>query len=104
MSYKTELFDKKDFYDRNAFLLCSMDISGIQSFIYTISSKKCIENFCVQRSFLPGNYDGAYHRSSFRTDCNCQGQIFYTPEADIVICFLQNTTETVIQIQKFQED
>lgn len=26
LSYKTELFDKKDFYDRNAFLLCSMQI------------------------------------------------------------------------------
>ena len=52
LSYKTELFDKKDFYDRNAFLLCSMDISGIQSFIYTISSKNALKTLRARSFYL----------------------------------------------------
>ncbi len=38
--YKKALFDhSQDFYQQKAFLLASFDISGIQDFIYTITSK-----------------------------------------------------------------
>lgn len=39
-SYKEELYKRsQEFYNKNVFLLYSLDISGIQSFIYTTSSK-----------------------------------------------------------------
>ena len=41
LSYKAALFEhEKSFYDEKAFILYSMDVSGIQNFIYTIASKK----------------------------------------------------------------
>lgn len=42
--YKKILFTNgKEFYDKNVFLLYSMDISGIQDFIYTIHSKNAMK-------------------------------------------------------------
>ena len=42
--YKSRLFERaKDFYDEKAFQLVSMDISGIQKFIYTIHSKNALK-------------------------------------------------------------
>ena len=52
LNYKEELFNKKDFYDREAFLLCSMDISGIQNFIYTISSKNALKTLRARSFYL----------------------------------------------------
>ena len=52
LNYKNELFDKKDFYDKEAFLLCSMDISGIQNFIYTISSKNALKTLRARSFYL----------------------------------------------------
>lgn len=52
LNYKNELFDKKDFYDKEAFLLCSMDISGIQNFIYTISSKNALRTLRARSFYL----------------------------------------------------
>lgn len=43
--YKTAFYSKGSaFYDQPAFLLCSMDISGIQNFIYTIAATKALKN------------------------------------------------------------
>lgn len=43
-NYKQDLFIKeKDFYSEKAFLMFSCDISGIQQFIYTISSEKALK-------------------------------------------------------------
>ena len=40
-NYKEELFKKtKDFYKKKVFGLLSIDLSGIQSFIYNISDEK----------------------------------------------------------------
>ena len=42
--YKELLFDnEKDFFNRKAFLLYSVDLSGIQDFIYTITSKEALK-------------------------------------------------------------
>ena len=41
--YRSELFEHaKEFYEKKAFLLYSIDLSGIQSFIYTIHSKDAL--------------------------------------------------------------
>lgn len=43
-NYKQELFiDGKSFYEKNVFMLYSMDISGIQKFIYTIHSENAMK-------------------------------------------------------------
>jgi len=42
----------KEFYEENAFLLFSMDISGIQDFIYTITSKNALRTLRVRSFYL----------------------------------------------------
>jgi len=51
--YRTELFEKEhDFCDEKAFILFSMDISGIQKFIYTISSKGALKGLRSRSFYL----------------------------------------------------
>lgn len=51
--YKRELFDRgKEFYDKEVFLLYSMDISGIQDFIYTITSKNALKTLRARSFYL----------------------------------------------------
>lgn len=52
-NYKEVLFDRgASFYETEAFLLCSMDISGIQDFIYTISSKNALRTLRARSFYL----------------------------------------------------
>lgn len=51
--YKEKLYIKeKDFYGEEAFLLYSMDISGIQDFIYTITSKNALKTLRARSFYL----------------------------------------------------
>lgn len=51
--YRTRLFEKgNDFYGEEAFLLFSMDISGIQDFIYTIVSKNALKTLRARSFYL----------------------------------------------------
>lgn len=51
--YKTAFYSKGSaFYDQPAFLLCSMDISGIQNFIYTIAATKALKNLRARSFYL----------------------------------------------------
>ena len=51
--YKAELFDKaEEFYEKEAFLLFSIDLSGIQSFIYTIHSKDALKMLRARSFYL----------------------------------------------------
>lgn len=51
--YRDELFSKgQDFYGKNVFLLYSMDISGIQDFIYTITSKNALKTLRARSFYL----------------------------------------------------
>ena len=102
LSYKTELFDKKDFYDRNAFLLCSMDISGIQSFIYTISSKNALKNLRARSFYLEIMMEHIIDLLLDRLQLS-RANLLYSGGGHCYL-LLANTTETVIQIQKFQEE
>lgn len=53
LNYKTALFAKeKEFYDKPVFLLCSLDISGIQKFIYTITSKNALRMLRARSFYL----------------------------------------------------
>lgn len=51
--YKNTLYiNVESFYGENAFLLYSMDISGIQDFIYTISSKNALKTLRARSFYL----------------------------------------------------
>ncbi|MBR3833342.1 MAG: type III-A CRISPR-associated protein Cas10/Csm1 [Lachnospiraceae bacterium] len=53
VSYKTVLYDNRDsFVKEKAFLLYSMDISGIQKFIYTIDNKDVLRNLRARSFYL----------------------------------------------------
>ena len=55
-NYKDELFSKyentKSFYQKEAFLLLSMDMSGIQDFIYNISGSKALKSLRSRSFYL----------------------------------------------------
>ncbi|MCM1495125.1 MAG: type III-A CRISPR-associated protein Cas10/Csm1 [Bacteroides sp.] len=51
--YKEELFNHaNDFYEKEAFLMYAMDISGIQNFIYTIHSKDALKMLRARSFYL----------------------------------------------------
>lgn len=51
--YRQELFiNSKTFYDAKTFLLYSMDVSGIQDFIYTITSKNAMKTLRAKSFYL----------------------------------------------------
>ncbi|MBC6679709.1 type III-A CRISPR-associated protein Cas10/Csm1 [Zhenpiania hominis] len=51
--FRKALFKEgKVFYDEEAFLLCSMDISGIQNFIYTITASRALKNLRARSFYL----------------------------------------------------
>ena len=51
--YKNTFYSKGNaFYEEKAFLLCSMDISGIQNFIYTIAAAKALKNLRARSFYL----------------------------------------------------
>lgn len=53
LNYRNELFTREsEFYDKKAFLLCSMDVSGIQKFIYTIASKNALRTLRARSFYL----------------------------------------------------
>ena len=52
-NYKDTLFKKgDDFYLEKAFMLASLDISGIQNFIYTIQSEKALKSLRARSFYL----------------------------------------------------
>ena len=53
LNYREQLLEKeKEFYKKNVFLLCSMDVSGIQNFIYTITSKNALKTLRARSFYL----------------------------------------------------
>ena len=52
-NYKEELYNKtKDFYEKEVFCMYSMDVSGIQDFIYTITSKEALKTLRSRSFYL----------------------------------------------------
>lgn len=52
LDYRETLFSGSAFYDEKAFLLYSMDTSGIQNFIYTIASKNALKTLRARSFYL----------------------------------------------------
>lgn len=52
-NYRECLFEKsQEFYKREVFLICSLDISGIQDFIYTIATKNALKTLRARSFYL----------------------------------------------------
>lgn len=52
-NWKEELFEKSEaFYEKKVFLIYSIDISGIQNFIYTITSKRALKSLRARSFYL----------------------------------------------------
>ena len=53
LNYRDRLFvNGKEFYDKEAFLIYSLDMSGIQNYIYTISTKNALKTLRVRSFYL----------------------------------------------------
>ena len=101
--FKEELLhSEKSFYDKKAFLLYSMDISGIQDFIYTITSKGALKSLRARSFYIELlmefmadellNYTGY-----------CRANLIYCGGGHAYLLF-DNTKNTVEKIQKFEKD
>lgn len=102
LNYKEELFNKKDFYDREAFLLCSMDISGIQNFIYTISSKNALKTLRARSFYLEMMMEHMMDLLLEKLQLS-RANLLYSGGGHCYL-LLANTQETLRQFQKFQEE
>ncbi len=52
-NYKEALFkDEKEFYEKKAFIVASLDVSGIQNFIYTIQTKNALRTLRARSFYL----------------------------------------------------
>lgn len=100
LNYKKELFDKKDFYDKEAFLLCSMDISGIQNFIYTISSKNALKTLRARSFYLEIMMEHIIDLLLDRLELS-RANLLYSGGGHCYL-LLANTHETISKLQKFQ--
>lgn len=50
--YQTLFIESQDFYNRNAFSLVSMDLCGVQDFIYNISGEKALKSLKARSFYL----------------------------------------------------
>ncbi len=101
--YKTELYKAAEqFYDKKVFLLYSIDLSGIQDFIYTITSDGALKALRARSFYLEllmeHLVDTLLHQVGL-SRANC----IYTGGGHSYL-LLANTNATKAQIQQFEED
>lgn len=78
IDYKEELFNKaSDFYNKKAFRLYSMDLSGIQSFIYNISSKSALKGLRARSFYLEILLESSVDELLSRAGL-CRANVLYT--------------------------
>ena len=99
--YKKRLFQAAaEFYKENAFLLYSMDVSGIQDFIYTINSDKALKTLRARSFYLDVLMEHLvdtllYEIGLCRTNCiYCGGGHAYL--------LLPNTKQVRMQVDAFE--
>lgn len=76
--YRTELFENaKAFYDKRVFCLYTIDISGIQSFIYNISSSGALKGLRARSFYLEIIMENAVDELLTRLGL-CRANVLYT--------------------------
>lgn len=103
VDYREELFNKaSDFYNKKAFRMYSMDLSGIQSFIYNIGSKSALKGLRA-RSFyleilLEASVDELLNRAGL-----CRANVLYTGGGHTYI-IMPATSKTEGIIESFERE
>ena len=100
--YKRELLDKKDFYGKKAFLLCSMDISGIQNFIYTVASKNALKTLRARSFYLEILMEHMIDMLLDKLELS-RANLLYSGGGHCYL-ILANTEKTIHQIEAFQQE
>lgn len=103
MAYKAALFEhEKPFYDEKAFMLCSMDVSGIQNFIYTIASKNALKTLRARSFYLEIMMEHIIDLFLEKSELS-RANLIYSGGGHCYI-LLPNTTETLENIRNFKMD
>ncbi len=101
--YKAELFTKeKEFYDKKAFLLCSLDISGIQKFIYTITSKNALRTLRARSFYLEMMMEHIIDMILETLELS-RANLLYSGGGHCYL-LLTNTEETVHKLEKWKKE
>lgn len=103
MTYKTALFEhEKSFYDEKAFILYSMDVSGIQNFIYTIASKNALKTLRARSFYLEIMMEHIIDLFLERAELS-RANLIYSGGGHCYI-LLPNTEKIIAHIQDFQKE
>lgn len=103
LSYKATLFEhEKLFYDEQAFILYSMDVSGIQNFIYTIASKNALKTLRARSFYLEIMMEHIIDLLLEKAELS-RANLIYSGGGHCYI-LLPNTEKTIAYIQDFQQE
>ena len=103
LSYKAALFEhEKLFYDEQAFILYSMDVSGIQNFIYTIASKNALKTLRARSFYLEIMMEHIIDLFLEKAELS-RANLIYSGGGHCYI-LLPNTEKTIAHIQDFQQE
>lgn len=102
-NYKKILFqESKQFYEVNAFRLYSLDLSGIQDFIYNISSKSALKGLRARSFYLEILMENAVDELLDRLDL-CRTNVMYTGGGHTYI-LVSATNKTAEIIKEFESE
>ncbi len=104
--FQNELFSNykktQDFYDKNSFLLLSMDMSGIQEFIYNISGSKALKSLRSRSFYLEIMLEVIVDEFLHRINLS-RANLLYTGGGHAYL-LLPNTIYVREKIDEFQTD
>lgn len=92
----------KEFYEKKTFLLYSMDISGIQDFIYTINSKKALKGLRARSFYLEIMMEHLIDELLERV-CLSRANLIYSGGGHAYI-LMANTEETKKTIKSYEKE
>lgn len=104
-NYKNELFKKgvsEKFYDKKVFLMYGIDISGIQDFIYTITSAGALKTLRAKSFYLEMFMENIVDEL-FTELGLCRTNLMYTGGGHAYM-ILPNTEETKAVLKRFEKD
>lgn len=105
-NYKETLFSPyqktKDFYEEEAFLMFSMDMSGIQDFIYNISGTKALKSLRARSFYLELVLEHLVDALLKRVDMS-RANLLYTGGGHAYL-LLSNTEKVKKEIKNFEQE
>lgn len=101
--YKKLMFDRADeLYKKKVFLLYSMDMSGIQNFIYTIASKDALKSLRSRSFYLEILMENLFDEMAERLEIT-RANLLYSGGGHAYI-LLPNTEQTIQTLDAFEQE